>query len=164
MKREGNGRRVAACRIRIGSQRVHDIPAAEVSVLALGEGDRYLASTVCVAAGIVHAAKGGRDMSAISSIIDRGEGHVGLLFGTGLRSERTDGFPVTSVQSHLVTSVLRKGDSLSTTTHQGMCHIIGEAAAIGLRVRSANGDRHHGRPTSRCHLHSHRSHRRRARA
>ena len=145
MKRECDSGGVAAGRIGIGPKRVHHIATADIAFLVLSEGDRYLATTIGMAPVMPHAAQCWCDVIRVGAIIFRREGDVGLLFSARLRCECADCLSVATVQPHLVTSILRKGDSLSAATLQSVSNIVGEAAAIRLRVRRADGDRHHGR-------------------
>ena len=113
------------------------------------EGYGYLSATVGVAAVVSHATQRRRNVTRVGAGILCGEGNIRLLFGSPLCGQGTNGFAVAAVQPHFITSILRKGDSLGTTAAlQSVSNIIGEAAAIGLRVRGTNGDRHDGRSAS----------------
>ena len=92
-----------------------------------------------------HATQRRRNVTRVGAGILCGEGNIRLLFGSPLCSQSTNRFAIAAIQPHLVTSILCKGDSLSAAALQSVRNIIGEAAAIGLRVRGTNGDRHDGR-------------------
>src|ERR1700733_12349071 len=147
MKCEGDSGSIASSGIGVGAKRLHHIAAEDIAFLVLREGYGYLSATVGVAAVVSHATQRRRNVTRVGAGIFRRKGDIRLLFRSPLCGQGTNGFAISAVQPHLVPSVLRKGDSLSAATLQSVSNIIGEATAIGLRVRRADSDRHNGRST-----------------
>jgi hypothetical protein len=147
MKREGDSRSIAACGIRIRSKRLHHIAADDIAFLILCKGDRYLPTPIGTARIMPHAAQCRRNITRIGAVIFGSEGDIGLLFHSWPCRQRTYRFAISTMQSHFVTRVLRKGNSLSASALQSVSNIIGKTTAIRLCVRCADGDWHHGRST-----------------
>lgn len=84
--------------------------------------------------GAPHTTQCRCDVICVGTIIFSGEGNVGLLLCARLCRECPNCLSVSAMQSHFISAVLCKGDSLSASTLQSVCNVIGEAAAIGLRM------------------------------